>query len=127
MIRDRLYLTADFLCSALKAICPYDTGNLCNSIRVYETEQGVFVGIGDETTPYKSKDTTVNNVAIITNEPWKRGNNPNEGWIERGINSAMETMRQILGGELTDEEVRELVTENEQRLFERQQDKAAEL
>ena len=39
----------------------------------------------------------------------------------------METMRQILGGELTDEEVRELVTENEQRLYERQQNKAAEL
>lgn len=76
----------------LQARAPYDTGNLAiNSIRVV----GNAVYIGGEIADY----------AIYTNEPWRKGKNPNEGWVERAIEEAKPLIQRALSGRATLEDV----------------------
>lgn len=95
-ISNRLKLACDSLCTVLKSNAPYDTGNLAlNAIRVLETEPGVFcVAIGGELAPY----------AKYTQEAWQRGTNPNEGWINRGIEEAMPLIRDIMSGAISEDD-----------------------
>lgn len=95
-IADKIKLACDSLCIVLKAEAPYDTGNLAiNSIRVIETEPGEFhVAIGGELAPY----------AKYTQEAWSRGKNPNEGWINRGIEKTMPLLKRIMSGAITKDE-----------------------
>ena len=76
----------------LQARAPYDTGNLAiNSIRVV----GNAVYIGGEIADY----------AIYTNEPWRKGKNPNEGWVEKAIKEATPLIQRALSGKATIEDV----------------------
>lgn len=76
----------------LQARAPYDTGNLAiNSIRIV----GNAVYIGGEIADY----------AIYTNEPWVKGKNPNEGWVERAIKEAAPLIGRALNGRATVEDV----------------------
>lgn len=96
-IADKIKLACDNLCIILKAEAPYDTGNLAlNSIRVVEVEPGEFhVAIGGEIAAY----------AKYTQEAWTRGKNPNEGWINRGIEKALPLLKKIMSGAITEEQV----------------------
>lgn len=103
-IADKIKLACDNLCIILKAEAPYDTGNLAiDSIRVIETEPGEYhVAIGGEIAPY----------AKYTQENWdkfqaplKGKKNPNEGWINRGIEKAMPLLKRIMSGAITEEQV----------------------
>lgn len=96
-IADKIKLACDNLCIILKAEAPYDTGHLAiNSIRVIETEPGEYhVAIGGEIAPY----------AKYTQEAWTRGKNPNEGWINRGIEKALPLIKRIMSGAITEEQV----------------------
>ncbi len=91
----------DLICEAckilklvLQARAPYDTGNLAiNSIRIVENK----VLIGGEIADY----------AIFTNEPWTKGKNPNEGWVQRAIAEAAPLIQRTLGGRATVQDVRQ--------------------
>lgn len=77
----------------LQARAPYDTGNLAlNSIRIV----GNKVVVGGEIAPY----------APFTNEPWNKGKNPNENWIQRAIKEALPIIQRVLSGRASDEDVR---------------------
>lgn len=91
-------LAAQIVQTACKIFAPKDTGNLAiNAIRcVYE--DGLWqVVIGGELAPY----------AIYTNEPWinRGGKNPNEGWIERAIESVKPVLIGIFQDKYTLEEI----------------------
>lgn len=105
-IAHRLKLACDALCTILKAEAPYDTGNLAlDGIRVIEGEPGYFyVAVGGEIAPY----------AKYTQESWdnfdaplKGKKNPNEGWINRGIEKALPLIKQIMEGAITEDEANE--------------------
>lgn len=85
----------------LKAGAPYDTGNLAlNSIRIVQDKDNKFaIIIGGEIADY----------AVFTNEAWAKGKNPNEGWIESTINSALPNVRKAMSGALTQQEYDELM------------------
>lgn len=123
-ISNRLFRASEALCAYLKAHAPYDTGNLVdNGIAVIGDEPGVYgVVIGGENAPY----------AKYTNDPWdppidlelnrkgkKRterqkqklkslasgGDNPNKGWIERGVNEFIPMLKDIMSGTMTTDDV----------------------
>lgn len=95
---DRCYRAAEVLKSALVANAPKDTWNLAlNSIRVVQANGSWYVLIGGEIAPY----------AEYTNETWKKGFNPNEGWIERSIEEVLPVIRQIMSGALSEAEIDE--------------------
>lgn len=89
-------LAINYLYSTLKLVAPYDTGNLAlNSIRIARDQRGYKVLIGGEIAPY----------APITNAKWEKGQNPNEGWVQRAIHQALPKIKQIYAGDITREEV----------------------
>jgi hypothetical protein len=95
---DRCYRAAEVLKSALVANAPKDTWNLAlNSIRVVQENGSWYVLIGGEIAPY----------AEYTNEAWKKGTNPNEGWIERSIEEVLPVITQIMSGALSEAEIDE--------------------
>lgn len=120
-IADKIKLACDNLCIILKAEAPYDTGNLAiNSIRVIETEPGEYhVAIGGELAPY----------AKYTQEAWTRGKNPNEGWINRGIEKTMPLIKRIMSGAITEDEAEDYMRKQgyTKELEERQAKRASEL
>ena len=66
----------------MRAICPYDTGNMHNTISVVQAGEDTWeVHINPNgTAPY----------AVFTNEKWidrkwNGAHNPNEKWIDRGV------------------------------------------
>jgi hypothetical protein len=98
---DKLEQASKYLQQILKIYAPKDTGNLSlNAIRVVNVAPSKWqIVIGGEIATY----------AVYTNEKWiasrwagKR--NPNEGWVERAIESAKPYLTQILSGavDLTD-------------------------
>lgn len=99
----RIYECCVVLHSALVANAPKDTWNLAlNSIRIVQEGGSYHVVVGGEIAPY----------AVYTNEPWLRGKNPNEGWIERTIEECLPIIRQIMSGALTKTEVEEWMRNN---------------
>lgn len=95
---DRCYRAAEVLKSALVANAPKDTWNLAlNSIRIIQENGAWYVLIGGEIAPY----------AEYTNEAWKQGTNPNEGWIERSIEEVLPVITQIMSGALSEAEIDE--------------------
>lgn len=76
----------------LQARAPYDTGNLAiNSIRIV----GNSIYIGGEIADY----------AIYTNEPWSKGKNPNEGWVQNAIKEAAPLIQRVLNGKATKKDI----------------------
>ena len=91
------------LVMALKSVCPYRTGNLeRNGIRGKIDNGTMCVEIGHDTSK------VLGEYAVYTNEPWispKWGGkqNPNQGWIERGIEKALPLIRQVYSGMTIDD------------------------
>jgi len=97
-MKNRQYQAALLLHTALVANAPKDTWNLAlNSIRIVQDKGQWHVLIGGEIAPY----------AEFTNEPWTRGKNPNEGWIERTIEECLPMIKQIMSGSITQAEIDE--------------------
>lgn len=87
----------NILKSVLQARAPYDTGRLATQgIWVENDGSAVYIG-GAEVAPY----------AVYTNEPWTKGKNPNEGWIDKAINEATPIIKQALSGKITREQYEE--------------------
>ena len=93
----------DVLVMALKSVCPYRTGDLeRNGIRVKIDNGTMCVVVGHETSKLLGE------YAVYTNEPWispKWGGkqNPNQGWIERGIEKALPLIKQVYQGMTADD------------------------
>jgi len=91
-----MQVIVDILKSTLKAQCPYDTGNLSRSIDSYDKGTGHWqIVIGNDFIDY----------AIYTNEVWKKGVNPNAGWVQRAIESAKPIIIAYAKGTITSEDV----------------------
>ena len=102
-MNNRDIMAYNVLVMALKSVCPYRTGNLeRNGIRVNIDNGSMCVEIGHETSKLLGE------YAVYTNEPWispKWGGkqNPNQGWIERGIEKALPLIRQVYSGMTIDD------------------------
>ena len=102
-MNNRDIMAYNVLVMALKSVCPYRTGNLeRNGIRVKIDNGTMCVEIGHETSKLLGE------YAVYTNEPWispKWGGkqNPNQGWIERGIEKALPLIRQVYSGMTIDD------------------------
>ncbi len=96
-MQDKELMVAQLLEAVLRAVCPYDSGNLSRTIHANQDEEGHFVSIGNEVYDY----------AAATNEPWvnRKGNNPNEGWVEHAIESCIPQVEAIYAGKMTEEEL----------------------
>lgn len=108
---DRLEQTADFLVLWLQIKAPKDTFNLAiNGIRkAYDDLTGYpIIVIGGETAPY----------AIYTNEVWLSARwggktNPNQEWIQRAIIEVIDTIKSIMSGVITQEDLIKLQEGNQ--------------
>ena len=102
-MNNRDIMAYNVLVMALKSVCPYRTGNLeRNGIRVKIDIGTMCVVVGHETSKLLGE------YAVYTNEPWispKWGGkqNPNQGWIERGIEKALPLIRQVYSGMTIDD------------------------
>lgn len=102
-MNNRDIMAYNVLLMALKSVCPYRTGNLeRNGIRVKIENGSMCVEIGHDTSK------VLGEYAVYTNEPWispKWGGkqNPNQGWIERGIEKALPLIRQVYSGMTIDD------------------------
>lgn len=102
-MNNRDIMAYNVLVMALKSVCPYRTGNLeRNGIRVKIDNGTMCVEIGHDTSK------VLGEYAVYTNEPWispKWGGkqNPNQGWIERGIEKALPLIRQVYSGMTIDD------------------------
>ena len=102
-MNNRDIMAYNVLVMALKSVCPYRTGNLeRNGIRVKIDNGTMCVEIGHDTSKLLGE------YAVYTNEPWispKWGGkqNPNQGWIERGIEKALPLIRQVYSGMTIDD------------------------
>ena len=102
-MNNRDIMAYNVLVMALKSVCPYRTGNLeRNGIRVKIDNGTMCVVVGHETSKLLGE------YAVYTNEPWispKWGGkqNPNQGWIERGIEKALALIKQVYQGMTADD------------------------
>jgi hypothetical protein len=99
-LEQKTQFVANIVETACRIYAPKDTGNLSlNAIRsVYEN--GVWqVVIGGEVAPY----------AVYTNEEWinRKGQNPNEHWIEKAIESVKSVIINIFSDVYSVEEIQE--------------------
>lgn len=123
MISDRITGALRILEAYLKAGAPYDTGNLAlNSIRIVQRSGDWCVVVGGEIADY----------AVYTNEAWTadRWNgkqNPNEGWIDREIQSALPQVRSQLTGTMTQAEYEQIIATQQQRVKTTQQQRLQDL
>jgi hypothetical protein len=99
MITQKEEQVALFIEQVLKANCPYDTGNLFDSIRRVYDGDNIYVAIGGELAPY----------AVSTNVKWANGTNPNEGWVINALESVRNQVIQIFHGEIDKQEYNELM------------------
>ena len=98
----------------LQARAPYDTGNLAlNSIRIVQNS----VIIGGEIADY----------AIYTNEPWNKGTNPNQGWVQDAIKEAVPLIQGVLSGKAKMSDVRRTQKMYKQIIAERKKNMTAKL
>ena len=92
---DAWKLAGEFAAFA-RSVCPYDTGNMHNTIRVEAVSPTeVRVIIGGDPAPY----------APYTNEPWiserwHGKKNPNEGWIDNAVKSFVEMAAKKIRGKI---------------------------
>lgn len=107
---DKLEQASKYLQQVLKIFAPKDTGNLSlNAIRVVNVAPNKWqIVIGGEIAPY----------AVYTNNKWIASRwagktNPNEGWVNKAIESAKPYLVQILSGAVD-------ITEIEQAILEQQ-------
>lgn len=102
-MNNRDIMAYNVLVMALKSVCPYRTGTLeRNGIRVKIDNGTMCVVVGHETSKLLGE------YAVYTNEPWispKWGGkqNPNQGWIERGIEKALPLIKQVYQGMTADD------------------------
>ena len=102
-MNNRDIMAYNVLVMALKSVCPYRTGNLeRKGIRVKIDNGTMCVEIGHDTSK------VLGEYAVYTNEPWispKWGGkqNPNQGWIERGIEKALPLIKQVYQGMTADD------------------------
>ena len=81
----------------LRSVCPYDTGNMSETIRLeIVSPDECRVIIGGEPAPY----------AVYTNEPWIADKwhgkkNPNQGWIDDAVKVFASTLAPRLKGEFS--------------------------
>ena len=94
MKRARAWKLASQFAAYARNVCPYDTGNMHNTIRVEAVSPTeVRVIIGGDLAPY----------APYTNEPWiserwRGKKNPNEGWIDNAVETFVQkTAKQLRG------------------------------
>ena len=113
MIREKEEQVALFIEQVLKANCPYDTGNLFDSIRRVYDGGKIYVAIGGELAPY----------AVSTNVKWEKGTNPNENWVANALESVRNQIIQIFHGEIDEDEYNELMGKYEGMI----QDRYAEM
>lgn len=118
---DRKKFAAEYLCNMLKLVAPKESTNLATSgIRILDPDSGVYdIGIGGEPAPY----------AVYTNEPWiseKWGGkqNPNQGWIQNAISSALPTLQSILDGAISIDDL-QIILGNQAGQFQDQLDELA--
>lgn len=77
----------------LRMSAPYKTGNLrYNAIKM---------GMPDADTCVIYVDEDIAPYMKYTNEPWKRGINPNEGWFDNAIKNIAQYIALRTGGELS--------------------------
>lgn len=114
---DKVQEILKVLSETIRAYCPYDTGALSQSIDVYYNGTIAQVIIGNDIVDY----------ARYTNEPWQNGTNPNEGWVQRAIDSCVPMIQAIFNGSATQEEIDKYVgiTKSAYRL--RQQQRIQEI
>ena len=97
-LEQRKQYALEYLKDVLKVFAPKDTTNLAvNGIRIASND---YILIGGEIAPY----------AVYTNEAWMSDKwngrrNPNEGWINRAIESALPMLVNIMGGSISQEEI----------------------
>jgi len=105
---EKLEQASKYLQQVLKVFAPKDTGNLSlNAIRVVQVEPNKWqIIIGGEIAPY----------AVYTDAEWvaprwagKR--NPNQGWVNRAIDSAKPVLISILSGAITLTEIDSAILE----------------
>jgi hypothetical protein len=105
---EKLEQASKYLQQVLKVFAPKDTGNLSlNAIRVVQVEPNKWqIIIGGEIAPY----------AVYTNaewvaERWAGKRNPNQGWVNRAIDSAKPVLISILSGAITLTEIDSAILE----------------
>lgn len=104
------------LYNVLKARAPIDTGNLVtHGINMASDFSAVY--IGNEAVDY----------AFFTNEPWEKGTNPNEGWINRAIEEAMPMIKNAVQGYMSEDDYETLLSEYQKELQTRLDDRAKEI
>lgn len=110
-LKDRCYSAALALTNVLVKNAPKDTWNLArNGIWIVQESGNYYICIGGERARY----------AVYTNEPWTKGTNPNEGWIERSIEEALPFIRAIMNGKVTNSDVDDYVKQNEEAIRQQQ-------
>lgn len=102
-MKSRQYQAILYIHAALVANAPKDTWNLAlHGIKIIQDAGKFYVAVGGENAPYAEQ----------TNEAWKVGKNPNEGWIDRTLEEVLPYVKQIMSGALTEKEVEESMQEN---------------
>ena len=109
-LQDKIEQASRYLQSVLKLFAPKDTGNLSlNAIRLVQVNPSEWqIIIGGEIAPY----------AVYTNEKWQSARwsgkrNPNEGWVNRAIESAKPNLNLIMSGKISVSDIDKLVLERE--------------
>lgn len=108
-LEDRNKFALEYLVGVLKVFCPKDTFKLVNNGIVIVNSE--YIGIGGENAPY----------AVYTNEKWEDERwggkqNPNEGWIQRAIDSAQEFLKQLYSGTISKEDIQSKLNDNANEL-----------
>lgn len=100
MTQEKFYQVCMECVSTLKNLAPYDTGNLSiNAIKYEWVDDNTFrVYVDQSIAPYMP----------YTNEPWvspkwKGKKNPNEKWWQNAIEFIVDTLCEIIDGELEDD------------------------
>ena len=97
-LSDRLKFASDYMVSILKSCAPIDTGNLLF--------RGILIeSVSDSKVVIRIGNKELVDYAVFTNEPWKDGTNPNEGWVDRAIVASLPVVQAIMGGEITPEDI----------------------
>lgn len=102
-MQDREYQAMQFIYAQLKLLAPKDTWNLTNNgIRIVQVGPGSFeVRVGGETAPY---GVTLNKEGI------------HKGWINKIVTDCTPTIRKIMMGALSREEIQDLIGASENKL-----------
>ena len=107
-LNEKLEQASKYLQQVLKVFAPKDTGNLSlNAIRIVQVAPSKYqIIIGGEIAPY----------AVYTNAEWVAQRwagkvNPNQGWVNRAIDTAKPVLMSILSGAITLTEIDSAILE----------------